>query len=72
MSAPVSSAEVVEVVPPVRFARTRLVLAGLVVVGILVSLFANCARTLSNSDTYFHLRFGHEFLDGWSLRHPAR
>ncbi len=71
MSAPVSSAEVVEVAPPVRFARTRVVLAGLVVVGILVSLFANCARTLTNTDTYFHLRFGQEFLDGWSLRHPG-
>ncbi len=71
MSAPVSSAEVVEVAPPVRFARTRVVLAGLVVVGVLVSLFANCARTLTNTDTYFHLRFGQEFLDGWSLSHPG-
>jgi hypothetical protein len=57
--------------PPVRFARTRGVLAALTVVGILVSLFANCARTLTNTDTYFHLRFGHEFLTGWSLRHPG-
>ena len=71
MSAPVSSAEVVEVAPPVRFARTRVVLAGLVVVGVLVSLFANVARTLTNTDTYFHLRFGQEFLDGWSLAHPG-
>ncbi len=71
MSAPVSSAEAVEVVAPVRLARTRTVLAGLVVVGILVTLIANCARTLTNTDTYFHLRFGHEFLGGWSLRHPG-
>ena len=71
MSAPVRSAEVVEAAPAVRFARTRAVLAGLVVVGILVSLFVNCARTLTNTDTYFHLRFGQEFLDGWSLRHPG-
>jgi MYXO-CTERM domain-containing protein len=56
---------------PVRFARTRTVLAVLVVVGILVSLVANCARTLTNTDTYFHLRFGQEFLHGWSLRHPG-
>ena len=56
---------------PVRFARTRTVLAVLVVLGILVSLVANCARTLTNTDTYFHLRFGQEFLDGWSLRHPG-
>jgi hypothetical protein len=26
---------------------------------------------LSNTDTYFHLRFGWEFLHGWSLRHPG-
>src|SRR5690242_5581095 len=71
MSAPVSSDEAVEVAPPVRLARTRTVLAGLVVVGILVSLVANCARTLTNTDTYFHLRFGQEFLHGWSLRHPG-
>src|SRR3954464_6718714 len=71
MSAPVSSAEAVEVEPPVRHARARTVLAGLVVVGILVTLVADCARTLSNTDTYFHLRFGQEFLHGWSLRHPG-
>src|SRR6478672_6374247 len=71
MSAPVSSAEVVEVAPPVRFARTRVVLAGLVVLGTLVTLVENCARTLTNTDTYFHLRFGQELLGGWSLRHPG-
>ena len=27
---------------------------------------------LTNTDTYFHLRFGQEFLDGWSLRHPGQ
>ena len=26
---------------------------------------------VSNADTFFHLRFGHEFLDGWSLRDPG-
>src|ERR1700712_5787527 len=71
MSVPVSSAEVVEAAPAVRVARTRAVLAGLVVVGILVSLFVNVARPLTNTDTYFHLRFGEEFLHGWSLRHPG-
>ncbi len=69
MSAQVDSTGVAE---PVRFARTRVVLAVLVVVGILVSLVANCARTLTNTDTYFHLRFGQEFLDGWSLRHSGQ
>jgi len=39
--------------------------------GILVTLVFNCARPLTNTDTYFHLRFGEEFLDGWSLRHPG-
>ena len=30
------------------------------------------AQPLDNLDTYFHLRFGHEFLTGaWSLRHPG-
>jgi hypothetical protein len=43
----------------------------LVLAGILVSLVANTARPLTNTDTYFHLRFGHEFLNGWSLRHPG-
>ena len=71
MSAPVSSAEPVEVARPVRFSRTRTVLAGLVVAGTLVSLVVNCARTLTNTDTYFHLRFGHAFLHGWSLGHPG-
>ena len=68
MSALLSSTEAEA---PVRFGRTRVVLAVLVVVGTLASLVANCARTLTNTDTYFHLRFGQEFLDGWSLRHPG-
>lgn len=29
------------------------------------------AAPLSNNDTYFHLRFGSEFLHHWSLRHPG-
>ena len=29
------------------------------------------ALPLSNTDTYFHLRFGSEFLHGWSLCHPG-
>ena len=51
--------------------RLRSAFPWLVLVGILVSLFVNTARPLTNTDTYFHLRFGHEFLDGWSLRHPG-
>jgi hypothetical protein len=52
-------------------ARTRAVLPWLVLAGILVSLVVNTARPLTNTDTYFHLRFGHEFLHGWSLRRPG-
>ncbi|HEX3931269.1 MAG TPA: hypothetical protein VHW64_11210 [Nocardioides sp.] len=40
-------------------------------VGTLVSLLVNTAHPLTNTDTYFHLRFGHEFLHRWSLRHPG-
>jgi hypothetical protein len=35
-------------------------------------LAQRASRPLGNADTYFHLRFGREFLDGdWSLRHPG-
>src|SRR5262245_30206305 len=26
---------------------------------------------IANTDTFFHLRFGREFLSGWSLWHPG-
>jgi hypothetical protein len=52
-------------------ARARLVVPLLVLVGTLVALVVNTARPLTNTDTYFHLRFGEEFLSGWSLRHPG-
>lgn len=29
-------------------------------------------RPLRSFDTYFHLRFGQEFLDGWSIAHPGQ
>lgn len=42
---------------------------------LLCALFAIVVRSalapLANADTYFHLRFGHEFLSSWSLRHPG-
>ena len=37
----------------------------------LVAMVRVAASPLSNPDTYFHLRFGHEFLEHWSLRHPG-
>jgi len=49
----------------------RRFLPPLALLTILVSLVVNCARPLTNTDTYFHLRFGEEFLNGWSLRHPG-
>jgi hypothetical protein len=52
-------------------ARSRLVVPLLVLLGALVALLLNTARPLTNTDTYFHLRFGEEFLGPWSLRHPG-
>jgi hypothetical protein len=50
---------------------SRRVVPGLLVVGILSLLTLKASWPLSNFDTYFHLRFGYEFLHGWSLRHPG-
>jgi hypothetical protein len=53
-------------------ARARTQAAGLVLAGIYVALARLASSRLDNLDTYFHLRFGHEFLTGhWSLRHPG-
>ena len=50
----------------------RTVLPALLMAGVLVVLVRVASFPLSNFDTYFHLRFGHEFLTGsWSLRHPG-
>ncbi|CUR53935.1 membrane hypothetical protein [metagenome] len=42
---------------------------------LLLALFAAMLRSatspVDNADTLFHLRFGHEFLTDWSLRHPG-
>ncbi len=44
----------------------------LVVIGIFAVLTNHAKNRLSNTDTYFHLRFGHEFLTGsWSLGDPG-
>jgi hypothetical protein len=52
-------------------AWTRPVLACGLFVGVLAVLVRNAAMPLANTDTYFHLRFGSEFLHHWSLRHPG-
>ena len=52
-------------------AWTRPMLAAGFFVGVLALLVRMAAAPLSNTDTYFHLRFGSEFLHHWSLRHPG-
>ena len=43
-----------------------------IVVGVFALLTNHAKDPLSNTDTYFHLRFGHEFLTGnWSLTDPG-
>lgn len=37
----------------------------------LVVMVREAAAPLSNPDTYFHLRFGRELIDDWSLRDPG-
>lgn len=50
----------------------RHVLPLLILAGTLVAVVRLAASPLTNHDTYFHLRFGHEFLAGsWSLRDPG-
>ena len=50
----------------------RYVMPILVVIGIFAVLTNHAKDRLSNTDTYFHLRFGHEFLSGnWSLTDPG-
>ena len=62
-------AEVVPRRPMVERARTVLPYAVLAVTAL--AMVGTCAAPLGNGDTYFHLRLGAEFLDGWSLRHPG-
>ena len=51
----------------------RYVMPVLVVVGMFAVLVNHAKDPLSNTDTYFHLRFGHEFLHGaWSLWRPGQ
>lgn len=51
--------------PVIRFVPPILIL------GMFVLLVRRLAAPLENSDTYFHLRLGREFLDGWSPRDPG-
>lgn len=41
-------------------------------VGLLAVLTLYVATPLTNTDTFFHLRFGNEFLDGWKPWNPGQ
>jgi hypothetical protein len=50
----------------------RYVVPTIIVIGVFAILTNHAKDPLSNTDTYFHLKFGHEFLNGaWSLRDPG-
>jgi hypothetical protein len=55
--------------PVTTMTRTAIPLAMFAVA--LVAMMRTAAAPLSNPDTFFHLRFGHEFLGDWSLRSPG-
>lgn len=58
--------------PDVVTRLVRGVLPVAIVLGTMLVFVRLAARPLGNTDTYFHLRFGAEFLDSWSLRDPGR
>jgi hypothetical protein len=49
----------------------RVILPALLLATVLLVVVIDFTGPLSNPDTYFHLRFGREFLDGWSLHDPG-
>ena len=49
----------------------RTVLAYVLLAGVFGLLVRIASFPLTNTDTYFHLRFGHELITSWSLRHPG-
>jgi hypothetical protein len=54
-----------------RFPHWRELVGGGIYVALVLVMVRFAATPLANTDTYFHLRFGAEFLDGWSLRDPG-
>jgi hypothetical protein len=55
-----------------RTSPVRTVLPVALMACVLFAVARLASYPLGNYDTYFHLRFGHEFLTGhWSLRHPG-
>lgn len=57
--------------PGSRPSSLRTVLAYLLLAGGFLILVRFASLPLGNFDTYFHLRFGSEFLGDWSLRDPG-
>jgi hypothetical protein len=57
--------------PGPRPVPLRTVLAYVLLGSVFAVLVRIASLPLINNDTYFHLRFGHELLTGWSLRHPG-
>ncbi len=59
-------------VPSDSLVRRLLGPLSVVTLGILMArVTVHAGRALDNSDTFFHLRLGEEFLGGWSLRDPG-
>lgn len=58
---------------PSEAAVTRLLtwMPYVLLAGVLLGLVRWVSAPISNADTFFHLRYGHEFLNGWSLQHPG-
>jgi hypothetical protein len=49
----------------------RTVVPNLVLIAMLGIAVRQAAAALTNDDTFFHLRLGHEFLSGWSISDPG-
>ncbi len=74
MTEPPSVAERSTVAPPPsepQVARWLTWMPYVLLVGVLLGLVRYVSAPISNADTFFHLRYGHEFLSGWSLQHPG-
>ena len=67
----VSSESELDATEPTGTSVLRTGLAGGIYAALLVLMVRIAAAPLSNTDTFFHLRFGSEFLHHWSLRHPG-
>jgi len=51
--------------------RAMVWLPYLLFAGLLGAVVRSIAVPVSNADTFFHLRFGHEFLHGWAPWNPG-